>query len=742
MRNFRSLTATVVTYMATIAMVSVVDANADDFRQWQSYGGDSGNSHYSALDQINTSNVKQLTVAWTYHSAEGETIDPISELQINPIVIDRVLYGRNPNHNIFAIKADSGQVLWRYNPFADEAGLMGSYMRGLSYWQSKDGKAKRLFSSASHYLLALDAANGRPIDSFGEHGRVDLRRGLGRDPESISIYSPSPGVIYKNMIIMGSAVTEMAGAAPGHIRAYDVRSGKILWTFHTIPQPGEYGADSWPSGAWKQAGGANAWAGLSVDQQRGVVYIPTGSPTPDFNGQQRHGKNLFGNTILALDANSGKRLWHFQTVHHDLWDRDLSSAPTLVTAVHKGKKIDALAQASKQGVLYLLNRDTGEPLFPISEVPVPSSEVPGEKSWPTQPRVTLPEPFVRQSFSEQDLSDITPQTHQYLKEIFDREVAHKQFAFMRPPGLKGTIVFPGFYGGANWGGGAFDPDTQLYYINATEAPHLVNMEAVQVQEGDEFGFGAFIYRKNCGGCHGPDREGFYPYAPALTGLPERSNKSAAMQTILRGKGRMMPFANLPNHERQAVVDYLFSADLPIKTANKSASKKVRTEYVFGGYNDFVDENWYPAVKPPWGTLNAIDLNSGKRRWQITLGEYPQLTEQGIAPTGTRNYGGPVVSKGGLIFIAATSDEKFRAFDKISGELLWEAKLPAGGYATPSIYEIDGKQFIVIACGGGKLGTKAGDQYVAFSLPDEASSSAPEKNAPNKASADKESKGGN
>ncbi|MCP4470585.1 MAG: PQQ-binding-like beta-propeller repeat protein [Gammaproteobacteria bacterium] len=524
---------------------------------------------------------------------------------------------------------------------------------------------------------------------------------------------------------MGSAVTEFEGAAPGDIRAYDVRTGKLRWSFHTIPHPGEFAADSWPKDAWKTAGGANAWAGMSVDQKRGVVYVPTGSPTPDFNGSDRHGQNLFGNSIIALDATTGKRLWHYQTVHHDLWDRDLSSAPTLATLNKGDQQIDVLVQASKQGVLYALDRDSGKPLFPIEEVAVPASEIPGEQTWPTQPQVTLPEPFVRQTFNVEDLSDINPASHAYVKKIFDEQVEHKEFVYMRPPGLKGTIVFPGFYGGANWGGGAFDPDTGLYYINATEAPHLVHMEAVEVSENNRFGFGQYLYKKSCGSCHGANREGFYPYAPALTGLAERSDKKSAMAIVVNGKGRMMPFANLSDHERNAILDYLFTADSVIDDAAKTTDPGIttpeknssRTDYLFAGYNDFVDQRWYPAVKPPWGTLNAIDLNSGKRRWQVTLGEYAELIKEGIPPTGTRNFGGPVVTKGGLIFITASSDEKIRAFDKHSGKLLWEHPLPTGGYATPSIYAIDGKQYIVITCGGGKLGTKAGDSYIAFPLPD-------------------------
>ncbi len=687
-------------------------APAQDYIGWKTYGGDDGNSHYSSLTQIRRDNVAGLALAWSYSSAPGQPLPATSELQLNPIVVDGVLYGRNPHYNVFALAADSGTERWAYSPPLSHVGL--SNMRGVTYWAGKQGK--RIFFTTGHYLMALDAGNGKLITSFGDQGKVDLRVGLGRDPELVSVNAPSPGVIFENLIIMGSAVNETAGAAPGDIRAYDVVTGDLVWTFHTIPHPGEVGYDTWPEDAWKTAGGANSWAGMSIDRSRGVVYVPTGSPTPDFDGSGRAGANLFGNSIIALDARTGERVWHYQTVHHDLWDRDLSSAPTLLTLEHEGKRRDLLAQASKQGVIYLLYRETGKPVFPIEEVPVPGSSVPTEHPYPTQPRVTLPEPFVRQQLSAEDLTDITPAAHAHVKALFERAQA---FAYLRPIGLQKTVLFPGFYGGANWGGGAFDPATGMYYINAIEAPHLLHMEAVEVDKGSEIGFGKYIFRQHCSGCHGIDLQGFYPYAPALTDLNERLGKLEAMRTVAQGKGRMMPFNHLSDHERKAVVEYVFTKndDVAVNSEDRedTAGEK-EIAYVFAGYNDFLDDRYYPAVKPPWGTLNAIDLRDGKRRWQITLGEYEQLSKEGIAPTGTRNYGGPVVTAGGLLIIAASSDEKLRIFDKFSGELLWQYQLPAAGYATPSTYQIGGRQYIVVTCSGGKLGTPTGDQYLAFALP--------------------------
>ncbi len=698
-----------------LALTAALAAPAltQDFIGWRSYGGDNHNTHYSSLQQINRDNVAALTPAWIYNSAKGKALPASSELQVNPIVVDGVLYGRNPLYNVFAIAADTGKELWAHNPNIEHVGL--SNMRGLSYWQSTDtdNPERRIFFSTGHFLMALDARTGKPVRSFGDNGRIDLRKGLGRDPELVSINAPSPGVVFEDLIIMGSAVTETAGAAPGDIRAYNVRSGELVWTFHTIPRPGEVGYETWPKDAWKSAGGANAWAGMSVDTRRGVVYVPTGSPAPDFDGSARHGDNLFGNSIIALDARSGKRRWHYQTVHHDLWDRDLSAAPTLVTVTQDGKRRDLLAQASKQGVLFLLDRDTGEPVFPIAEVRVPASTIPGEQAANTQPKVTLPEPFVRQHFNASDLSDINDETHEYVSNLFQQA---RDFAYMQPPGLEKTVLFPGFYGGANWGGGSFDPESSLYYINATEAPHLIHIEAVEVDKGSAMGLGEFVFRKQCSGCHGLDLQGFYPYAPALMELAQRLDKAQALHIITRGKGRMMPFGHLPRHERDAVVDYLFA-----RTSGKAPSTQTgdtETAYVFAGYNDFMDQRYYPAVKPPWGTLNAIDLSTGKRRWQITLGEYEELSKEGIPPTGTRNYGGPVVTAGGLLIIAATADEMLRIFDKSNGELLWQYRLPAAGYATPSTYQINGRQYIVITCSGGKLGTKSGDAYIAFALPAE------------------------
>ncbi|MCX2983178.1 c-type cytochrome [Halieaceae bacterium IMCC14734] len=710
-----SLHSLIFRWHALVLLLLTSAALAAPSATWEVAGGDDGNAKFSTLTQIHRGNVQQLKPVWSYASAKGAELFSSSELQLNPIVIDDILYGRNPLHHVFAINAETGAELWTFDPFAEEEGLLGSYMRGVTYWQHDDDQ--RLFFNASHNMYALNARTGKLIQGFGDKGVVDLRQGLGREPDKISVYSPSPGVIYGDLIILGSAVTEGEGAAPGDIRAYNVRSGRLVWSFHTIPHPGEFGYDTWPEGAWRSAGGANAWAGLSVDKDNGVVFVPTGSPTPDFDGSQRHGANLFGNSIIALNATTGKRIWHYQAVHHDIWDRDLSSAPTLVNITQNGKTIPALVQASKQGVLYLLDRNTGKPIFPIEEVPVPASDVPGELAYPTQPRVTLPEPFTRQAFTPDQITDISASANAYVTKLYE---ASQPFAYMRPIGLKPTIFFPGFYGGANWGGGSVNAATGIYFINATETTHRISIGPVQAPAGDRPGFGSFVYRKHCAGCHGVNFEGFYPYAPPLTDLAKRTNKKAAMSTIVRGKGRMMPFGNLPDHERSAVLEYLWQATDSGReqTAGSSSAHKSENEtvYMFNGYADFLDDRGYPANKPPWGTLTAVNLNSGKRLWQVPLGEFPQLTAEGIPITGTRNYGGSIATASGLVFIAATPDEKLRAFDQDNGEILWEYQLPAAGYSTPSTYMINGRQYLVVVCSGGKLGTASGDQYLAFALP--------------------------
>lgn len=644
------------------------------------------------LDQINTTNVAELRVAWTYHTKdlpEGR-----SEIQATPIVIDGVLYTTTPSLNVVALDASSGRERWRFDPHAGSAHVN----RGVVYWASEDDK--RILFSAARRLYALDARTGRPIPTFGDSGSIDLAAGLSRDIGDAYLVATSPGAIYKDLLIQGMRVGEEEGSAPGDLRAYDVRTGAIRWTFHTIPHPGEFGHDTWPPNAWRTAGGANSWPGMTVDTARGIVYVPTGSATPDFYGGDRLGANLFANSLIALDANTGKRIWHFQTVHHDVWDRDLPAAPNLLTVTHGSAQVDAVAQISKSGFVFLFDRQTGKPLFDIVERRFPPSDLRGERAWPTQPIPVKPSPFARQAMTDADVTD--PRRFAVLR----------RGGFFTPPSREGSIVLPGFDGGGEWGGAAVDPETATIYVNASDVPWIAAMREsarLKTRSGPPR-TGAVVYAEVCASCHTQSSR-----APSLANIAQRVSYEQARGIIDWGRGFMPSFAGLPVAERRAVLEHLgytATADsVPWRRTSAAAST-----YEFVGYERWRDSSGYPAIKPPWGTLSAIDLNTGEYRWRIPLGEFAELKARGIPTTGTELYGGPIVTRGGLVFVASTQDARFRAFDKSTGALLWEAELPAPGYATPSTYAVRGKQFVVVAAGGGKLGSESSDTYVAYSLP--------------------------
>jgi quinoprotein glucose dehydrogenase len=667
---------------------------------WPRYGGDPGNTRYSPLTQINRGNVSRLRVAWSFDT--GDAFDG-SEMQCQPIVVHGVLYATTPKLRVIALDAGTGKLLWQFDPNAANQVIGKSRNRGLSYWES--GSDRRIFVAAREYLYALDANTGKPL------WKADLREGLGRDVASMSISATSPGIVFRDLLIMGSIVNETLPAAPGDIRAFDVRTGKVRWTFHTIPHPGEFGYETWPKDAWTYIGGVNNWAGMSLDEKRGLVFVPTGSAAFDFYGSNRIGDDLFANTMLALDAATGKRIWHFQAVRHDLWDRDFPAPPTLVTVQHDGHPVDAVAQTTKSGFVFLFDRDTGKPLFPIEMRKVPKSDVDGEVTAAEQPLPLAPPPFARQVFHEDLVTDRTPAAHQAVLERLRTLRSDGQFV---PPSLQGTVVFPGFDGGAEWGGAAFDQTSGLLYVNANEMAWIAQLVERAQENGKVTGRG--LYLQNCAGCHGADERGSPPEFPALTNVGERHTAAEILTIIRKGNGRMPAFEGLGSARVEALSAYVARGeDKELKLGGEEPHGPEIQKYRFGGYIKFLDPDGYPAVKPPWGTLNAIDLNKGVIRWRIPFGEYPELVKT-LGITGSENYGGPVVTAGGLVFIGATThDFKFHAFDKATGKLLWETVLPAGGNATPATYEVGGRQFVVIAAGGGKSGARSGGSYVAFAL---------------------------
>lgn len=683
-------------------------------KTWSVYKADAASTSYSGLDQINDNNVRQLKVAWIF-LPDSSRINTGFVSECNPIIIDSVMYVTTGENKLYAINASTGKKIWLFDPFEGGPNVSGEggTTRGVAYWEEKNDK--RILMTAGHYLIAVNAITGEIIPTFGNNGKVDLNIGMRDDPSRISVSSTSPGIIYKNLIILGAWSNDAEQGTPGYERAFDVRTGNLVWTFHTIPHPGEPGYDTWPEDAWKYAGAANDWGGMSLDIKRGIVFLATGSPSYDYYGAGRIGQNLFGNSVVALDAATGKLIWYFQTVHHDLWDYDLPAPPNLVTITRNGKKIDAVAQVSKTGFVYVLDRETGKPVFPIEERPVPASDVPGEKAWPTQPFPTKPAPFSLHSFTEDDLSNYDATAHDSLVKLF-RSLRYE--GIFTPPSIRGSFTLPASTGGAEWGGAAFDPETGVLYVKSNNSPEIEQLMETDKLFGQGFGKkrktsyqrGEEIYNIYCAACHGKNREGSNEF-PALTGLGKKISEDAALNRIKFGGGKMPAFENILGNERmeEAIIDFLYDR----KNGRPETGRGVKVKKDFsrgeGGlenawkkyrnisaYRPFKDINGNPGIKPPWGVLNAINLNTGEYEWRVPVGNNDKLNSDIKNPTGEVTMSGPSITAGNLIFIGGTRDKKIRAYRKTDGELLWEYVMPGVGKANPSVYSVGGKQFIAIS----------------------------------------------
>jgi quinoprotein glucose dehydrogenase len=698
-----------------LCLLPALAADKAPYSTWSDYGGTADSMQYSALKHINKNNVKQVEQAWFY-AAPG----PNGRFAFSPLVVDGVMYVVGKDSAIVALDATTGKQIWTHPVEGKPTD------RGFNYWESKDRSDRRLIFAANSYLQEINLKTGVTINSFGNDGRVDLRVGLGRDPKTIrNIQSGTPGRVFENLIIMGSATGEGYGDPPGDLRAYDVITGKLVWTFHTVPRPGEFGYETWPKDAWKTTGGVNAWGEISIDEKRGIAYFPLGSPTYDLYGADRIGANLFGDCILALDARTGKRLWHFQLVHHDLWDYDPTTAPKLLTVKHNGKPVDIVAQATKFGFLYVFNRVTGEPLWPIEERPVPKSDVPGEQAWPTQPFPTKPPPYARQKFSVEEINPyVDDEERARIRELVLS--SRNEGLFTPQSRTKDVIETPGQLGGNNWGGTAADPQTGMMYVRTIDGPSSAKLSernpARNAAGGTPEQQGYALYTQNCFRCHGPDRTGTNP--------PKSIGAERFRNTVRDGQGSMPAFGAdvLTAANVEAIGAYLDNpgAGAPRGGAAPAPSSDGEGRY-FGQFGNLMHaSNGLPVIGPPWSELVAYDLNEGTIKWRVPLGTVSSLAEKGITNTGsyrpTRN--GPVVTAGGLIFMATASDRMVHAYDKETGKLLWEREVDANPDGIPAVYEVAGRQYVAFFAGVGrnykgiawKAGKPEGQGYYVFALP--------------------------
>jgi len=694
---------------------------------WSDYGGGPDSAQYSALDEINRTNVSMLHVAWVFPTGDE------NRYFFNPIEAHGLTYVMAENNSIVALGAETGKVVWVHKPDPDTEIITN---RGINYWESKDGRDRRLLFASNHRLQEIDARTGKQILSFGTHGRVDLKEGLGRDPQSFSlVQSTTPGRVFEDLLILGSATNEGYGSAPGDIRAFDVRTGKLAWIFHTIPHPGEVGYETWPPDAWKRVGGANCWGELSLDEDRGIVYVPTASPKYNFYGADRLGADLFGDCLLALDARTGKLLWYFQMVHHDIWDYDNAAAPKLLTVWHDGRKVDAVAQVAKTGFVWVFDRVTGKPLWPVEERPEPRSDMPGEETWPTQPFPLNPPPFARQAFTSRELSPLISDAQELAQFRQEIEAARNQGLYT-PPSMRGTMQMPGNSGGANWGSAAVDPSDGSLYVVSMDLPCLLKLERGQTgraSAGESIEQeGHFIYESNCRSCHGADRKGLPPAIPSLVNVGTRQSRGEIESIVRQGRGPMPGFARLAEADLQSLIAFLLNpsraAALPARPAAPAASEAKSpgapdsgaVRYL-SGFGFMMTSAGVPPIAPPWSSLTTYDLNKGTIKWKIPLGEVPEMAAKGIRDTGFPfPKTGPVVTAGGLVF-TATRDHKVRAYDVETGKVLWEKRLDTGMQGIPSVYQAGGREYLVVCAAAPEMSDTASQArihgaYVAFALP--------------------------
>ncbi|MEM1248095.1 MAG: PQQ-binding-like beta-propeller repeat protein [Acidobacteriota bacterium] len=709
-------------FCAVLSLFGCQPASESGDRDWPAYLGDNGSSQSSPLQQIDRSNVGALEVAWTYRS--GDATEGRSQVQCNPLVLGGVLYGTSAGLKLFALDAATGEELWVFDPFDGSYELFGAGVnRGLM--AHGEGDELRLFYGAGDRLWAVRARDGQPDPGFADDGSLDLHTGLGDRAQDLFVVANTPGVVYEDLIILGHRTAESLPSAPGTIRAFDAVRGDLVWSFETIPAADVPGGETWPADAQERLGGANSWAGLALDEERGIVYVPTGSAAFDYWGGNRKGSNLYANTLLALDASTGDLLWHFQTVHHDIWDRDLPAPPNLLTVEHDGKKVDAVAQITKSAHVFLFDRVTGEPLFDVEERPVSQQAVPGEHPWPTQPIPTLPPPFARQQLTAENLNRLTPELAAWSEATFAGVVSGPPFT---PPSLEGSVILPGLDGGGEWGGAAADAERGMLYVNASEMPWVLRL--YEVQSGDArttADLGRRTYARHCLSCHGVERHNPTDASmPDLRELAARLPESWTRRLLEQGRGRMPAFPFLEGDTLVNLLDFLYGRNVELPPRANSGgsygSEGPRTlPYALVAFQRLANDEGLPLIEPPWGTLSAIDLNRGEIVWSVPHGDLETVDRKllepyGVERTGLEQYGGPVLTEGGLLFVAATKDEYLSAYDRDTGELLWRDRLPAAGYATPATYAVGGRQFVVVAAGGGKLGTPSSDAWVAYALP--------------------------